>query len=421
MWPSLFACGFLLGCGAMHVLFIHKNFPAQFGHIAARLAARPGQRCTFLSEAGPAVVDGVEVVPYRPRGGATQATHYCSRTFENATWHSAALYETLKARPDLRPDLVVAHSGFSSPVFLRELYDCPIVNYFEYYYHARGSDLDFRPDFPASEWARLRAHTRNALLLVDLENCDAGYSPTLWQRSLFPARFQPKLEVIFDGIDTSVWRRSPDSTRVFGGLTLPGGGRLLTYVARGFESMRGFDIFMQVARRLCDRHPDLVVAVVGEDRICYGGDGEQIGGTSFRDWVLARDTYDLSRILFLGRLAPRDLARLLSLSDLHIYLTVPFVLSWSLMNALACGTTVLASNTPPVREMIVAGQTGLLADFFDIDALVSQADAVLRSPADYRHLGNAGQRLIHEQYSLDVCLPRMEQLYERALNRPRAG
>jgi glycosyltransferase involved in cell wall biosynthesis len=399
----------------MHVLFVHKNFPAQFGHVASRLVGQRGYRCSFLSEKGPAVVQGVEVIPYKLTGGATNSTHFCSRTFENTVWHSAALYETLKARPDIRPDLVVGHAGFSSTVFLRELYDCPFINYFEYYYRSHDSDLDFRPEFPPAEWQRLRSWMRNASLLVDLESCEAGYSPTRWQRDRLPEVFRPKVEVIFDGIDTTVWNRVAQPGRTFGSFQIPEGCRLLTYVSRGFESMRGFDIFMRVAKRLCDQHPNLVVAVVGEDRICYGGDAEHIGGPSFRQWVLSQDQYDLSRILFLGRLNPPDLARLLSLSDLHIYLTVPFVLSWSLMNALACGATILASDTAPVREMITPGQTGLLAGFFDVDGFVAQANAVLQHPEDHRHLGENGRRLIQERYSLDVCLSQMERLYERVM------
>ncbi len=415
-FPEL--CPFPKTC-RMHVLFVHKNFPAQFGHLAARLVKQRGHRCSFLSEKGPAIVQGVEVIPYRVKGGASPATHFCSRTFENTVWHSAALYETLKARPDIRPDLVVGHAGFSSTVFLRELYDCPFINYFEYFYRSRDSDLDFRPEFPAGEWQRLRAWTRNASLLVDLESCEAGYSPTRWQRDLLPEVFRPKVEVIFDGIDTSVWNRVAQPGRTFGTFQIPPDCRLLTYVSRGFESMRGFDIFMKVAKRLCDQHPNLVVAVVGEDRICYGGDAEHIGGPSFRQWVLSQEQYDLSRILFLGRLDPPDLARLLSLSDLHIYLTVPFVLSWSLMNALACGATILASDTAPVREMITPGQTGLLAGFFDVDGFVAQANEVLQRPHEYRHLAENGRKMIHEHYSLDVCLSRMERLYERVGSLPR--
>jgi glycosyltransferase involved in cell wall biosynthesis len=178
------------------------------------------------------------------------------------------------------------------------------------------------------------------------------------------------------------------------------------------ESMRGFDIFMKVAKRLCDRRRDVVFAIVGQDRICYGGDAKFTGGKSFKDWVLAQDSYDLSRFIFPGLVPPTDLAQLLAVSDLHVYLTVPFVLSWSLLNALACGATVLASNTAPVREMIEHDKNGLLADFFDVEGLVDLAGRVLDRPADFKPLGRAGVQLIEERYSLDVCLPRMLELYQ---------
>ncbi|HUG92915.1 MAG TPA: glycosyltransferase [Planctomycetaceae bacterium] len=396
----------------MHVLFVHQNFPAQFGHIASYLARTRGFRTTFVSEKPPGVAGGVERIQYRIRGGATPQTHYCSRTFENAVWHAHAIFEALQARPDIRPDLVVAHSGFSTAVFLRELYECPIVSYFEYFYRTRGSDMDFRPDFPCSELARLRAHTRNAALLLDLENCDAGYSPTRWQHSRLPATYHEKVRVIFDGIDTTLWKRTPDASRVLAGRPLPDGTRLVTYVSRGMESMRGFDVFLRVAKRLCDERSNVVFAVVGEDRVCYGGDENFTGGKSFKQWILDQDDYDLSRICFVGRLPPHELARLLSASDLHVYLTVPFGLSWSLLNALACGAVVLASDTAPVREMITPGTNGLLADFFDVDGFVRAAGEVLDDPQAFRPLGDAGPRMIAERYSLDVCLPQMLELYE---------
>jgi glycosyltransferase involved in cell wall biosynthesis len=158
--------------------------------------------------------------------------------------------------------------------------------------------------------------------------------------------------------------------------------------------------------------------VVGEDRIVYGGDATFTGGKSFKQWVLAHDEYDLSRILFVGRLTPQELAQLFSLTDLHIYLTVPFVLSWSLMNALACGAAVLASDTPPVREMIAHQQNGILSDFFDVDALVQWVQEVLKDPADFRRrLGTAGTRMIVDRYSLDRCLPQMFELYRKAASR----
>ncbi|QDU61412.1 D-inositol 3-phosphate glycosyltransferase [Planctomycetes bacterium Pan216] len=396
----------------MHVLFVHQNYPAQFGHIANYLVEHHGYRCTFVSEKPAGKRGGIERVQYKIRGGATSKSHFCSRTFENAIWHTHAVFEALKARPDIKPDLVVGHSGFGSTLFLRELYDCPIINYFEYFYHPRESDIDFRPEFTSEEIVRLRAKARNAMLLLDLENCDAAYSPTPWQRSRLPEVFHPKVRTIFDGINVDLWSRRENVTRMMGDKELPKEMKVVTYVSRGFESMRGFDIFMKLAKRLCDQRRDLIVLVVGEDRICYGGDEKAIGGPSFKDWVLAQDDYDLTRIRFLGRIPPQELAKLFSISDLHVYLTVPFCLSWSLLNALSCGATVLASDTAPVRDVVVDGNNGLLTDFFDLDAMVEKAHRVLDDPVSYRRLGEAAARLIREEYSLPVCLEKMLKLYQ---------
>ena len=172
-----------------------------------------------------------ERVQYRTRGGATEKNHYCSRSFENVIWHSHAAYEALEARPDIQPDLIITHSGFLTTVFLRELYDCPIVNYFEFYYHTKNCDMDFRPDFPAPPLSRLRARARNAHLLLDLENCDAAYSPTRWQQSLFPAEFRTKIRTIFDGVDTTLWRPRDRLPRTVAGRAIPDDVRIVTYVA----------------------------------------------------------------------------------------------------------------------------------------------------------------------------------------------
>lgn len=399
----------------MHILFVHQTFPAQFGHIAKYLVEQHGFRATFVSKATAGNVDGIELVQYLLRSGATEQTHYCSRTFENAVWNAAGVYEALRARSDIKPDLIVGHSGFGSTIFLRELYDCPIVNYFEYFYRPRHSDMDFRPDFPSLEIDRLRAYTRNAMLLADLENCDLGYSPTHWQRDRLPEHYHGKVRVVFDGVDTDLWRPWTAAPRTIDGRSIPAGMKIVTYVSRGFESIRGFDIFMKTAKRLAEQRSDVVFVVVGQDRICYGGDQKTIGGESFLHWVLAQDSYDLSRFIFPGLLPPQQLAQLFSICDLHIYLTVPFVLSWSLMNALACGVTVLASDTAPVQEIITHGENGLLVDFFDVDAFVDQASRVLDEPREFKHLGQAAQRLIRERYSLDVCDKLHLQLYQDAV------
>jgi glycosyltransferase involved in cell wall biosynthesis len=419
----------------MHILYVHQNFPAQFGHIARHLVQQMGWRCTFVSETPGGQVEGIEKIQYKIGGGATKTTHFCSRTFENAVWHTDGVYNALKARPEIQPDLIVGHSGFGSTLFLSELYpDTPIVNFFEYYYRAHDpdSDMDFREDlkWDVPEVKYLRSRCRNAMILLDLQNCDAAYTPTQFQRSRFPAEYLPRLETIFDGVDRSVYhgyneelRPAPGSrgVRTIAGREVGPETRVVTYVSRGFESMRGFDIFMRAAKRIYTRRPDVLFFVVGSDRIAYGGDESYIAPyKSFKDWTMAQDQYDLSKFIFTGRMLPPDLGRLLASSDLHLYLTVPFVLSWSMMDALSCGAVVLGSSTPPVREMIRDGENGLLADFFDADEMAEKALKVLADPAAYRPLGRAAEEGIVRDYSLEAVLPRMLKLYEDAVNR-RAG
>lgn len=404
----------------MHVLFVHQNFPAQFGPFAFRLAQMPGHRCTFVNQKHEGMYRGVRCVKYSTRGGATEASHFCSRTFENGVWHAAGVHETLAASPDIRPDLIVGHSGFGSTLYLRDLYPgVPIINLFEYFYRVAGADLDFRPDFPARPIDRLRARTRNAMILLDLDNCDLGYCPTEWQLSRMPLEYRGKLRVLFDGVDTSLWKPDPAAPRAVGDTIVPPGMKIVTYVARGMEAMRGFDLFMKLAKRLADRRRDVLFVVVGQDRVCYGGDERVTAGKTFKEWVLAQDSYDLSRFVFTGLLPEPQLARLLAISDLHVYYTVPFVLSWSMLNAMACGAVVLASDTAPVREVVEHGRTGLLASFFDGDAFFESANRVLDDPAAFAPLGRAAAELVREKYSLDVSLPGFQKLCDDALVAPR--
>jgi glycosyltransferase involved in cell wall biosynthesis len=402
----------------VHVLFVHKNFPAQFGHIAHHLVARHGWRCTFVSETAAGTVDGIEKIQYRPGRGATAQSHYCARTFENAIWHASGVYQALRPhRHTLRPDLIVGHSGFGSTLFLPELFpDTPIINYFEYFYRPHGSDLDFRREWAPPEINYLRSRARNAMILLDLEACAAGYTPTHFQKSLFPETCGPKLRVLHDGIDLAVWRRIEQAPRTVGTHRLDPETRIVTYVSRGLESMRGFDIFMRAAKRIYQQYPNVLFLVVGSPRVCYGGDLRYIKERTFLEHVLRQDNYDRRKIRFLGRVPPRELTRLLSLSDLHIYLTVPFVLSWSLLNAMACGCVVLGSNTPPVAEVITQNRNGLLCDFFDVEGLAAAALAVLREPAAYRPLGQAAAETISDEYSLDVMLPRLLEFYSSVAN-----
>lgn len=400
----------------MHILFVHQNFPAQFGHIASFLTRTGRFKCTFVSRTAPGEVAGVRKIQYDLKGGAGRSNHYFSRTFENNIWHSWGVYEACRAVKDLKPDLIVGHSGFGSTLYLNELYrKTPIINYFEYFYHTRGTDMDFRKEFPSRPVDMLRAKTRNAMILLDLNNCKLGYSPTQWQRSLFPAEYQSKIECIFDGIDTGLFQRRPGIERKVGDRVIPANMRIVTYVSRGFESMRGFDIFMRVAKKIYTQNPNVIFICVGSERTCYGNDVRFIKTKTFKEHVLSQDEYDMSKFIFTGLVPPRTLVDILSMGDLHIYLTVPFVLSWSLVNSLSCGCTVLSSDTPPVREFITNGRNGFLEGFYDVDRLAERALQVLEAPEKYRDLGVAGANMVRQRYDLRKTLPRLLNLFERAV------
>lgn len=390
----------------MRILFVHPSYPGQFGHIARVLAVEHGDECTFVCAESHEDDDVVRKIAYEPRG-PERPTGYLIQDFEDALAHGQGVFEALEPhRNTLAPDLVVGHADWGSALFVPELFpDVPVINYVEYFHHPHGSAIDFRPDFPPAERTLLRHRVQNASVLLQLESCSAAYTPTSFQHELLPERYRSKVRVIHDGVDTAIWRRSFE----------PGSGqkgtRIVTYVARGFEAMRGFDIFMRVAKRICDARPDIVFMVIGSDEVVYGNDLEHIEGGSLKEHILRQDDYDLDRIRFLGWLPREDLVNVLSLSDLHIYLTIPFVLSWSLLNAMACGCTVLGSDTAPVREVIEDGANGLLRDFFDVTALTDAALEVLDEPARFRHLGEAAERTIQERYSLGTVVPTLRSFY----------
>ncbi len=249
-------------------------------------------------------------------------------------------------------------------------------------------------------------------MLVCLTDCDSGYSATHWQRSTFPERFQHKIEVHFDGIDDQLYRPGPAPREILG-RSISAGTKVVTFVSRGLESIRGFDIFMAVARRIARERADVLFVVVGNEETYYGWDKLHIGQPSFKKWVLDRGKYDLSRFLFLGHIEPIHLAEVFRFTDLHLYLTAPFVLSWSMLNAMSSGAVVLASDVPPVVEVIEPGVNGLVEPLFDVDRLAETALRVLADPAAFAPLGIAARQTVEARYSNEVALPALKDYFER--------
>jgi glycosyltransferase involved in cell wall biosynthesis len=405
----------------MHVLFIHQAFPAQFGQVGLELNRRFGWQCTFIVQhlsrcptPSREMLERLTIigVAREKREGLSPWT----KTFGEHLTLSTNVFEALRSRAaQLRPDLVVSHCGLGPTVSLSDLFSCPLVNYCEYYLGVRHRDLTYRVDLPPVEVAPFYPRCINAATLLGLADASAGYTPTNWQRDSFPERFRSRIEVHFDGLDTEFYRpgKTGDLPALLGGRSLPRSTRVVTFVARGLESMRGFDLFMQVAGRICRERSDVLFVVVGGDDTYYGWDALLTGGMSFKQWAIKRGNYDLSRFVFLGQVEPDQLALLLARSDLHLYLTVPFVLSCSLFNALSCGAVVLASDVAPVREVIEPGVNGLVENLFDVDRLTTTALRVLDDPAAFRSLGDNARHLMESRYSLDASIPALKEYFER--------
>ena len=288
----------------MHILFIHQNFPAQFGHIASYLAQHKGFRCTFLSEKPQRIPVGSSASS--TKSGAVPQLRLITAAAASRTRSGTPTPPTsAPARPDIRPDLIVAHSGFLSTVFLRELYDCPIVNYFEYYYHTDRLRHGFSARLPRSAPTGLRARARNAICCWTWKTATSATAPPAGSGSVFRRSSSPKISTIFDGIDTNFWRHGRALAAAWRAAVFRTTcGSSPTFHA-AWRACAGFDIFMKAAKLLCERRKDVLFVVVGQDRVCYGGDLEVTGATSFKEWVLSRDDYDLSRFLFTGLLPPR--------------------------------------------------------------------------------------------------------------------
>jgi glycosyltransferase involved in cell wall biosynthesis len=407
----------------MHLLFVHQAFPAQFGRLALELTRRYGWRCTFLvqhlSRCPTPERDMLEQLTLIgvPRDPSIPTPSPWTQSLSDYLRLCTRVCDAALARPEIRPDLVVAHMGLGPGLFLPEVYSCPFVGYCEYYLGLHGRDLTYRADLPAVGLAPFYPRSINAATLLGLVQVPSGYTPTHWQRQSFPERFRSKIEVHFDGLDTELYRpQTPARQEVealLGGRSVPEGTRLVTYVARGLESMRGFDLFLRVARRIARERPDVLFVVAGGEESYYGWDNQFTGEASFKEWALKHVPCDLSRFIFLGQVEPAQLAVLLARSDLHVYLTVPFVLSWSLLDALACGCVVLASDVPPVREVLEPGVNGLVENLFETDALAATALRVLEDPATFRPLGAAGRALMESRYSIEVAVPELRDYFER--------
>ncbi len=396
----------------MRALFVHQNYPAQFVHLAPALKAR-GAEVVAMTMNDVADPMGIPVVRSTSRH-STSATHPWARDFETKVIRAEAALRSARQLRDrgFSPDVIVAHPGWGDTLFLKTVWPEARLGIFcEYFYRAEGGDHAFDPEFPHLQDqldARCNFQLRNLHQRMHFDVANAAISPTRFQASTYPASFRPKIDVIHDGIDTAVIGPDPAArVRVGDGLELTREHEVVTFVSRNLEPYRGYHIFMRALPELLRRRTEAQVVIVGGDGVSYGAAPSQ--GQNWKDIFLNEvgDRIDRGRVHFVGKLAYQAYLTLLQVSRLHVYLTYPFVLSWSLMEAMAVGAPVLASDTAPLREVVADGENGLLFPFHDPQALADRACEMLGDEALRERLAAAGRARIVRDYDLrTVCLPR---------------
>jgi glycosyltransferase involved in cell wall biosynthesis len=392
----------------VNFLFIHQNFPGQYVHVTRHLLAE-GHRVVCITARPGETIDGVQKIEYVP-ATVSVATHEDLREIDIALRNGLTvgqLCETLRSDGFL-PDLVIGHNGWGEILYVKDVWpQVPLLGYFEFFYRATGSDVDFDPEFPAARKIAQRLRTRNAINHLGLDAADWGQTATHWQRNQYPRRCRDRISVIHEGVDTDLVRPDP-SARIWlrSGLSCGFGDEVITYSARNLEPYRGFHAFMRALPKVLEARPEARVLILGGDGVSYGR--QPPVAASWRQHLLLElnGKLDLGRVHFLGRLPFRQYLAVLQLSAVHVYLTYPFVLSWSLLEALAAGCLVIGSRTPPVEEIIDDGENGYLIDFFDCEGLADRIGEALREGTDARRVRLTARQKVVEEYDLKtVCLP----------------
>ncbi|MEJ2610275.1 MAG: glycosyltransferase family 4 protein [Candidatus Thiodiazotropha sp.] len=395
----------------MRYLFVHQNFPGQYRHVVRRLGETPGNQVVFLTQRNDEVrLPGVRKIVYKTARSVRPNVHRYLHDAEMGVLNAQAVARAAQdlKRSGFTPDVMVGHNGWGEIWYLKDIFpNTPLLGYFEYFFRMEGGDVSFDPDEPLNLDSGPRIRTRNMGNLLGLDVVDLGQCPTKWQRSRYPTIYHPMLRVSHEGVDTRVAR--PDATASLvmpDGTKLKHGDEVVTYVARNLEPYRGFPTFMRALPEILTERPNARVVIVGGNQTSYGPGLPN--RKTYRQQMIEElgDALDLSRIHFLGRVPYDIYMRVLQVSHVHVYLSYPFVLSWSALEAMATGCLLVASRTAPVEEVVRDGENGLMVDFFSPGEVAGKVVAVLSDPQAYSALRANARRTVVQRYDLEsICLP----------------
>lgn len=413
----------------MKYLFVHQNMPGQYKHICQRLAADQDNTVVFITKREGIEIPNIHKVIYKPNREPADSTHRYIRETERGILHGQEVARKaleLKSK-GFHPDIIIGHPGWGETLYLKDVFpDAPLLNFFEFYYHAVGADVGFDPSSPTTLDTHCRIRTKNIIQFIGLESADAGMTPTFWQFEQYPEEYRQKISVIHDGIDTEVCRANPDANieiKNTDGVvtTLHQGEEIITFVVRNLEPYRGFPQFMRAAEQILKRRPKAKIIIIGGDDVSYGR--ALPDGQTYRKQALEEVDLDLNRVFFLGRVPYSTYLQVIQVSGVHVYLTFPFVLSWSMLEAMSSECLVVASATEPVTEVIKDGSNGLLFDFFDHEAIANRVDEVLDHKDRMAAIRKKARATVLQNYDLEKCLKDQLKLIENLVGgkRPVAG
>ena len=409
----------------MKVLCVHQNFPGQYLHLARHLGIQSEHQVVFITQRRDVELPGVRKIIYKPRRTISPQVHHYLRESEAAVLNAQ---EVARIALDLRkagfiPDVMLGHNGWGEIWYLKDIFpEAPLIGYFEFFYRMQGADVGFDPADPITPDTAPRLRTKNFGNLLALDTADLGQCPTEWQKSVYPRRYQPILNVIHEGIDTHVVKPDPAARLMLGEskIEFAAGEEVVTYVARNLEPYRGFPSFMRSLPRILGTRPRARVIIVGGDDVSYGA--RLPNGQTFRQQILSElaGSIDLSRVHFLGKIPYPAFIKVLQVSRVHVYLTYPFVLSWSMLEAMAAGCLVVGSRTQPVEEVIQHAANGLLVDFFSPEQIADRAIDALEDRKAFASLRQNARQTIVDRYDLrSICLPAQLRLLNMLV--PRDG
>jgi glycosyltransferase involved in cell wall biosynthesis len=409
----------------MKILFIHQNFPAQYKHLARHVGALADHQVTFITQLEERQLPGVRKILYKPHRAVSPQVHHYLRESEGAVINAQAVAQsaTRLRKSGFVPDVILGHNGWGEIWYLKDVFpETPLIGYFEFYYQMTGTDVGFDPLYPVTLDTAPRIRTKNLGNLLALNTVDLGQCPTGWQKSLYPQRHHSMLHVIHEGIDSTVVKPDPAARLEIAeaGIQVHAGEEIVTYVARNLEPCRGFPSFMRSLPKILAARPRARVLVVGGDGVSYSA--PLPAGETFRNRMLAElgDSVDLARVHFLGTIPYTSFIHLLQVSRVHVYLTYPFVLSWSMLEAMSAGCLVVGSRTPPVEEVISHGANGLLVDFFAPDQIADYVIEALGDPRAFASVRENARQTVIDRYDLKtVCLPAQVRLLNTLVPRER--